>query len=115
MAMLPKSSFEPGSKYNKPHEGINDLTMHAATSPQIFYPTSEARQFTRADAAKVFAEDLLPADERVPHPELALMHQDRLAGLSTEEIKYRQRERDEAAEKRKQRATERRLKKEAAA
>jgi len=63
------------------HESVNDLPVHVATMQQIFYPTSESRHFTRADAAKVFDETLLPADRRVPHPELAELERDRLAGI----------------------------------
>ena len=99
MMMLPKTPYEKNSSKLKTHESINDLPVHAATGQQIFHPTSESRQFTRADAAKVFDENLLPADDRVPHPELALMHKDFKAGMTREEIEERQRERDEKIEK----------------
>jgi hypothetical protein len=99
MMMLPKTSYEKNSPKHKTHESINDLPVHAATGQQIFHPTSESRQFTRADAAKVFDENLLPADDRVPHPELALMHKDFKAGMTREEIEERQRDRDEKIEK----------------
>ena len=36
----------------------------------MFYPTSESRRFTREDAAKAFSSTLLPADKRIPHPQL---------------------------------------------
>jgi hypothetical protein len=101
MGMLPKTSYEKDPKKLKPHESINDLPVHAATGPQIFYPTSESRHFTRADAAKVFDENLLPADDRVPHPELALMHKDFKAGMTREEIEERQKEREQKEEKKK--------------
>ncbi|KAL2813244.1 eukaryotic mitochondrial regulator protein-domain-containing protein [Aspergillus granulosus] len=39
----------------RPHEEINDLPAHRLTDPQIFYPTSESRQFTRVDAGRVFS------------------------------------------------------------
>lgn len=52
------------------HEGINDLPVHPATRVQLFQPTSESRQFTREDAAKAFSPTLLPADERIAHPQL---------------------------------------------
>ena len=100
MAMLPKTQYFKNSSWTKTHESINDLPVHAATGQQIFHPTSESRQFTRADAAKVFDENLLPADDRVPHPELALMHKDLKAGMTSEEIEERQKERDEKIEKR---------------
>lgn len=38
-----------------PHESINDLPVHRMTLPQLFYPTSESRQFNRADAGRVFS------------------------------------------------------------
>ena len=95
MQMLPKTTFDTDTKKLKTHESINDLPVHAATGQQIFHPTSESRQFTRADAAKVFDEHLLPADDRVPHPELALMHKDFKAGMTRDEVEERQRERDE--------------------
>lgn len=37
------------------HEPINDLPVHSMTLPQIFYPTSESRQFNRVDAGRVFS------------------------------------------------------------
>lgn len=66
--MLPQTQLDERSP--KMHESINDLPVHPATKQQIFYPTSESREFTRQDAAKVFSPSLLPADDRVPHPEL---------------------------------------------
>jgi hypothetical protein len=111
--MLPKTSFNPNSRI-KPHESINDLPVHRSTGTQIFHPTSESRHFTRVDAAKVFHDKLLPADLRVPHPELAEMYKDYKAGFSTEEREKRQQEREEEAELRRQRALEKKAKKEAA-
>lgn len=102
MSMLPKTKYDPMTKKFRPHESINDLPLHSATGQQIFYPTSESRHFTRADAAKAFAEKLLPADDRVPHPELALMHKDFLTGITKDEIEAKQAARDEATEKRKE-------------
>jgi hypothetical protein len=99
MSMLPKTAWVSDVKKLKTHESINDLPVHAATSPQIFYPTSESRHFTREDAAKVFDDNLLPADKRVPHPELTLQHKDFKAGMTWKEIAARQAERDEKAEK----------------
>jgi hypothetical protein len=114
MSMLPQTKpAEPDTKY-KPHESINDLPIHALTGPQIFHPTSESRRFTRADAAKVFDENLLPADDRVPHPELALMHRDFNAGIPKKQMQANQRARDELEEKKKAAMEARRLKKLAA-
>jgi len=112
--MLPKTEWKMDAPNQTPHESINDLPVHAATGQQIFYPTSESRHFTREDAAKVFDDDLLPADKRVPHPELSLMHKDLMAGLTKEEIAGRQAERDEKEMKERMRITARKAKKEAA-
>jgi Eukaryotic mitochondrial regulator protein len=38
-----------------PHETVNDLPVHSMTLPQLFYPTSESRQFNRTDAGRVFS------------------------------------------------------------
>lgn len=75
MAMLPQTKWSPKMKIT-PHESINDLPVHPWTRQQIFYPTSESRQFTRADAAKVFSPTLLPADDRIPHPELVKLERE---------------------------------------
>jgi hypothetical protein len=83
--MLPQTPYPNPKGRSQPHESINDLPVHVATMQQIFHPTSESRQFTRADAAKVFDEHLLPADQRVPHPELAELERDRLAGMPYDE------------------------------
>jgi hypothetical protein len=113
--MLPKTPFDPeGKSKPKPHESINDLPVHRATGTQIFHPTSESRHFTREDAAKVFSERLLPADFRVPHPELAEMHKDYKAGLTPQEREERQREREEVAERKRERAEKKKAKQEAA-
>ena len=66
--MLPVTAFHTMKRI--PHESINDLPVHAATLPQIFHPVSESRAFTRKDAGNVFDIQLLPADDRIPHPEL---------------------------------------------
>jgi len=113
--MLPKTPYDPtGKTRSKPHESINDLPVHRKTGTQIFHPTSESRHFTREDAAKVFDERLLPADLRVPHPELAEMHKDYKAGLLPEQIEERQKERDEVSERKRQRAEAKKAKQEAA-
>lgn len=68
--MLPKTPFDANKRSIRAHESINDLTVHPATRQQLFYPTSESRQFNRADAAKAFSSTLLPADKRIPHQNL---------------------------------------------
>ncbi|KAF2768300.1 hypothetical protein EJ03DRAFT_328343 [Teratosphaeria nubilosa] len=71
LSMLPQTHFHPGT--TKPiniHEPVNDLPVHPHTRTQLFYPTSESRQFTREDAAKAFSSTLLPADKRIPLPML---------------------------------------------
>ena len=100
MTMLPKTPYDPDDRKATRHESINDLPIHAATGQQIFWPTSESRHFTRVDAAKAFDDTLLPADERVPHPELALAHRDAKAGLPKEEREARARERQAVEDKR---------------
>lgn len=112
MEMLPKTPYEPNkgdqNRSQKPHESINDLPVHAATTQQIFHPTSESRHFTRADAAKVFDDMLLPADQRVPHPELADLERDRLAGLPYNERIVKDTERRAAEQQKKLVAEQRR-------
>ncbi len=96
--MLPTTPFDPNGKVVA-HESINDLPVHRRTGQQIFHPTSESRHFTRADAAKVFDEKLLPADDRVPHPELAIMYKEQKEGLSHEEREARLQAREKKASK----------------
>lgn len=117
MNMLPQTPYpNPSwSGQDRPHESINDLPVHAATQQQIFYPTSESRHFTREHAARVFAEGLLPADLRVPHPELAETERERLAGMGPKDLKARADERSKAAYEKKVAADKRRLAREAAA
>ena len=74
MAMLPKTPFADNVPIT-PHEQINDLPVHRATIRQIFHPVSESRHFTRVDAGRVFQRNLLPAEERIPHPELVKLQQ----------------------------------------
>lgn len=93
MGMLPKTPYiNPSSSRNSNkqqivHEPINDLRVHPATRQQLFVPVAESRQFTRVDAGKAFDNDLLPADERIPHPELVRLARDEVAGHSNEERK----------------------------
>ncbi|KAI1092859.1 eukaryotic mitochondrial regulator protein-domain-containing protein [Rostrohypoxylon terebratum] len=81
LSMLPTFTIKAGRR-NEPFEPINELHVHPYTMKQIFWPTSESRQFTRADAAKAFHPRLLSADERVPHPELIQMEREVLQGVS---------------------------------
>lgn len=74
MGMLPQTPFVENFVVT-PHEPINDLPVHRATIRQLFHPVSESRHFTRVDAGQVFQRNLLPAEERVPHPELVKLHQ----------------------------------------
>ncbi|KAF2279590.1 uncharacterized protein EI97DRAFT_464813 [Westerdykella ornata] len=89
--MLPTTPYvDPSLPENRgkrpiPHEPINDLIVHPATRQQLFVPVAESRQFTRVDAGKAFDNNLLPADERIPHPELVLAERELAAGLSFEE------------------------------
>jgi hypothetical protein len=114
MEMLPKTKYpyDPRDRIRS-HESINDLPVHSATIQQIFHPTSESRVFTRADAAKVFDESLLPADQRVPHPELADLEKERLAGIPYEERVAKSAQRDEEARQKKEAAEQRRQEREA--
>lgn len=78
--MLPKTPFVGGS--NQPiHETINDLPVHRATETQIFYPVAESRHFTRRDAGRVFKRGLLPAEDRIPHPQLVELERLKAEGV----------------------------------
>jgi hypothetical protein len=68
--MLPQTHYNPNRENPKSHESINDVPVISATTNQIFWSTSESRHFTREDAGKSFREDLLPADVRIPHPQM---------------------------------------------
>lgn len=115
MGMLPTTPYidpsNPKNKGRRPitHEPINDLIVHPATRQQLFVPVAESRRFTRVDAGKAFDNNLLPADDRIPHPELVLAERELEAGLSFEERRRLAEERLEveqakkkAEEKRKQ-------------
>lgn len=102
---------EEGSEF----ESINDLPVHKATTQQIFWPTAESRQFNREDAAKVFDDNLLPADARVPHPELILAAKEQIAGLGPKERAALADARAKAENEKKYAADMRKMKKEAAA
>lgn len=75
------------------HEPINDLIVHPATRQQLFVPVAESRRFTREDAGKAFDNNLLPADERIPHPELVKVVRDELHGYSNADRQRRAEER----------------------
>ncbi|KAI5272427.1 hypothetical protein E4T47_04267 [Aureobasidium subglaciale] len=100
MQMVPQTHFsrklleDPKKTFS--HESINDLPVHPYTRTQIFYPTSESRQFTREDAAKVFSPTLLSADERIPLSELIEIERDALNEVPREQRTQRIRERTEA-------------------
>jgi hypothetical protein len=112
--MLPQTPYpyDTKNRTHQAHESINDLPVHAATKQQIFHPTSESREFTRTDAAKVFDETLLPADQRVPHPELAELEKDRLAGMPYAERIANAKQCEEEAMRKKSVAEQRRKEKE---
>ncbi len=108
--MLPTTPYTtPGPT---PHEPINDLPVHALTLRQLFMPVPESRAFTRADAAAAFAPSLLPADARIPHPQLIAAERDRLAGLKPEEVAANSARRDEEARARRERDERKRAERE---
>ena len=101
LAMLPQTPYIPF----KPvlHESINDLPIHRATDRQVFHPVSESRHFTRRDAGKVFDRDLLPAEDRIPHPELYETAKWEAEGIVKGERIEMRREADERAAQAKER------------
>ncbi|KAI0153847.1 eukaryotic mitochondrial regulator protein-domain-containing protein [Pestalotiopsis sp. NC0098] len=86
MGMVP-TKFYRKDEQNRPLEAINELHVHTHTMKQLYWPTSESRQFTREDAAKAFHRNMLSADARVPHPELVQMERDLLENKSPAEAK----------------------------
>jgi len=111
--MVPQTKWNDEKKHFDAHESINDLPVHRATGQQIFHPTSESRRFTRADAAKVFHEKLLPADDRVPHPQLITLHREQFVeNLSPKEMKERALAREEVEVAKQAVLAERKAKKE---
>lgn len=101
--MLPQTPFKPYHPNQQiyEHESVNDLPVHASTRKQLFYPVSESRQFTREDAAKAFHEKLLPADKRIPHPELIVLEKEHIQGIDRNQRWANQKQRDlEAKESR---------------
>ncbi|KAH8712006.1 eukaryotic mitochondrial regulator protein-domain-containing protein [Phaeosphaeriaceae sp. PMI808] len=94
----------PANKGKRPitHEPINDLIVHPATRQQLFVPVAESRRFTREDAGKAFANNLLPADARIPHPELVHAERELAQGLSFDErrrLAEQRLEKEQAAKK----------------
>ncbi|KAJ4298416.1 Two-component response regulator SSK1p [Collariella sp. IMI 366227] len=65
--MLPQAKLVQGER---PFEPINDIHVHSYTMQQLFVPTSESCEFTRADAAKAFGDHILPPDDKMRIPEL---------------------------------------------
>ncbi|RPB03695.1 hypothetical protein L873DRAFT_1730644 [Choiromyces venosus 120613-1] len=73
-------------------ENIQELPIHSLAGRQVFVPTSESREFTRADAGKEFG--LPPADVMVPHPDLVTLAKERFESVPLHERIARQEERD---------------------
>ena len=65
--MLPQT---PLANPRVEHEPINDLVVHPSTLPQVFWPVAESQHFTRVEAGEAFGDKLLPAEVRIPHPQL---------------------------------------------
>ncbi len=102
----------PENKGKRPviHEPINDLNVHPATRQQLFVPVAESRRFTRVDAGMAFHNKLLPADDRIPHPELVQTARELESGLSLQERKSLAKSRHDADEQRNRNAETRRQK-----
>ncbi|KAA8641890.1 mitochondrial 37S ribosomal protein mS45 [Aspergillus tanneri] len=75
--MVPCTPLFSNPHDRRPHESINDLPVHPTTSPQIFYPVSESRRFTRSDAGRVFS-----AAPALPHYRVAKEESDPDATVS---------------------------------
>ncbi|KIW04715.1 uncharacterized protein PV09_04448 [Verruconis gallopava] len=69
-----------------PHEPLNEIPVHPATTHQTFVSVPESRTFTREDAAKAFHPNLKSPDERIPHPELLAIEKFRLHGAKNSEL-----------------------------
>jgi len=113
--MLPTTPYiDPTQAANKgkrpiTHEPINDLIVHPATRQQLFVPVSESRHFTRVDAGKAFDNSLLPADARIPHPELVQAEHELSQGLSFEERRRLAEERLEKEQAEKKRIEDKKM------
>lgn len=79
MRMLPTADLGEGEAM---FESINDVQVHSHTTQQLFVPTSESREFTRADAARAFGDRVLPPDDKLRIPELVDMEKNIDAGMS---------------------------------
>lgn len=101
-SMLPQTKYIPNDPIT--HESINDLPVHRATELQIFHPVSESRQFTRRDAGKVFDRTLLPAEDRIPHPELIQLEKWKNEAVPQPERLARQRAANELEEEKRREA-----------
>ncbi|KAL2135023.1 hypothetical protein VTI74DRAFT_10060 [Chaetomium olivicolor] len=82
--MLPQANLHQGEK---PFEPINDIHVHSYTMQQLFVPTSESREFTRADAAKAFGDRILPPDAKMRIPELVEMEKKIAAGMPPQQAR----------------------------
>ncbi|KAK3337537.1 eukaryotic mitochondrial regulator protein-domain-containing protein [Cercophora scortea] len=82
-SMVPHSHLS--GEEQDPFEPINDIHVHSHTMQQLFLPTSEARHFTRQDAAKAFGEHILAPDEKMRIPELIAFEKDLVAGVGNED------------------------------
>jgi hypothetical protein len=118
LSMLPTTPhIDPTLLKNKgkrpiTHEAINDLIVHPATRQQLFVPVSESRRFTRVDAGKAFDNSLLPADARIPHPELVLAERELESGLPFDERRRfaeERYEREQASKRKEERRKEEEL------
>lgn len=111
--MLPTTPYidpsKPENRGKRPitHEAINDLIVHPATRQQLFVPVAESRQFTRVDAGKAFDNNLLPADNRIPHPELVQAERELASGLGFKARKRLAEERFAADQEKKQKEEDR--------
>ncbi|KAL8824897.1 MAG: hypothetical protein Q9191_004750 [Dirinaria sp. TL-2023a] len=96
LAMLPVTHYDRAQgRPRRIHESINDLPVHTSTLRQLFLPAPESRHFTRQDAARALDPGLLPADARVPHPELIAAARDRATGMGNTERRQKMAEREE--------------------
>ena len=86
-------------------ENIQELQTHSLAGRQVFVPTSESREFTRADAGKEFG--LPAADVMVPHPDLVTLAKEKNEGVLIHERIMRQGERDRLEKSRREAAKER--------
>lgn len=86
--MLPQTDYGPRDAV-QPHEPISEIHAHGYAAQQLFLPVPESRHFTRDAAAQAFHPTLLPADKRVPIPELIALERDVLTGARSPEDSFR--------------------------